>query len=121
MTDQRAGRRFRIRKGREMSRVFECGQTARDERFTVLAVRNGLQQARLGVAVSRRHGGAVRRNWLKRLVREAFRQTRATLPGGTDYVVIPRHHVVPQLADVQESLARLLPIAANRAEADEPK
>lgn len=46
---------------------------------------------RLGTAVSRRVGGAVVRNRLKRRIRECFRlQLRCGLPGGTGVVVIGR-------------------------------
>jgi ribonuclease P protein component len=45
---------------------------------------------RLGVSVSKDHGGAVRRNKLKRLLREAFRLERERLPRGLDVVLIPR-------------------------------
>lgn len=46
--------------------------------------------ARLGVSVSKDHGGAVRRNKLKRLLREAFRLERAALPANLDLVLIPK-------------------------------
>lgn len=45
---------------------------------------------RLGLAVSKEHGGAVRRNKLKRILREAFRLERPGLPGSFDLVLIPR-------------------------------
>ena len=46
--------------------------------------------ARLGVSVSKDHGGAVRRNKLKRLLREAFRLERHRFPQPVDLVLIPR-------------------------------
>ncbi len=46
--------------------------------------------ARLGITVSRRVGGAVVRNRLKRLLREAFRRHKQTFPRGLELVVIAR-------------------------------
>jgi ribonuclease P protein component len=47
-------------------------------------------RSRLGLVVSRRVGGAVERNRVKRVVREWFRQCRAQLPFTADFVVIAR-------------------------------
>jgi ribonuclease P protein component len=56
--------------------------------FTVLYKKNGEQESRLGLAISKKHcRGAVGRNRLKRLVRESFRINRAGLEG-LDVVVL---------------------------------
>ena len=47
-------------------------------------------EARLGVSVSRRVGGAVERNRLKRVLKERFAEIGATLPADHDFVVIVR-------------------------------
>jgi ribonuclease P protein component len=50
----------------------------------------GVERRRLGVTVSRRIGNAVRRNHIKRAVREWFRQSRESLAQTADIVVIAR-------------------------------
>ncbi len=49
---------------------------------------NGLSHARLGLAVSRKYGSAVRRNRLKRQLREAFRMHEIR-DVGVDVLAIP--------------------------------
>jgi ribonuclease P protein component len=64
---------------------------------------------RLGVSVSKDHGGAVRRNKLKRLLREAFRLERHALPPGVDIVLIPRQRPDDfPLAAMRDELVRLV-------------
>jgi ribonuclease P protein component len=45
---------------------------------------------RLGVTVSRKVGGAVQRNRVKRWLRECFRRSRDKFPRGLDLVVVAR-------------------------------
>ncbi|MFH1719924.1 MAG: ribonuclease P protein component [Planctomycetota bacterium] len=49
---------------------------------------NDCGHARLGVSIGKSHGNAVVRNRLKRLVREAFRQSQEQIPASFDYVVM---------------------------------
>ena len=61
-----------------------------DQLFTVYAAKRKTGDARLGITVSRRVSTkAVRRNWLKRRVRESFRYHKQPL-AGLDLVVIAR-------------------------------
>ena len=110
-TDRRFGKNLRIKRRGEFSRFFEQGRRASDGVLTVFVVRRDDPsepgQPRAGVAVSKRHGNAVRRNRIKRLCREAFRLTRAELPDGWDYMLVPRVSVAHTLAELRKSLRAL--------------
>jgi ribonuclease P protein component len=45
---------------------------------------------RMGITVSRKVGGAVVRNRVKRWIRECFRRRRTDFPGQVDFVVVAR-------------------------------
>jgi ribonuclease P protein component len=84
--------------------------------LVVHGVENHCQHPRLGISVSRRKvRRAHARNRLKRLIREAFRLSKAELPGGLDLVVIPRREDVP-LSAVRRSLIDLARRLAKRLE-----
>jgi ribonuclease P protein component len=72
-------------------RAFERKKSASDGSLIVYGVENGLDHPRLGISASKRKiRKASARNQFKRLVREAFRLSKADLPPGVDLVVVPR-------------------------------
>jgi ribonuclease P protein component len=84
------GKTERLRKNKEFSRVFKLGKAFVGEKIVVYTFENTLSCSRVGVTVSRKLGGAVERNQLKRIVREAWRAREGELRKGFDLVLVPR-------------------------------
>jgi ribonuclease P protein component len=86
-------RRHRLSRSRDFDAVYRQGRSV-STRFLVLYRfdREGDDdgEARLGIAVPRRIGGAVIRNRLKRRLRETWRELLPEVPRGADYVLLVR-------------------------------
>jgi ribonuclease P protein component len=107
ISDHQFPRRHRLRHRVEFAVVYRQRRPVSDETLLVFARHNQLGHPRLGLSVSRKVGKAVVRNRWKRLIREAFRQSKSELPASLDLIVIPRSKELPSLAVVKTSLTRL--------------
>ncbi|MFZ4534032.1 MAG: ribonuclease P protein component [Alsobacter sp.] len=85
------GRRGRITRSADFDRVYRSGRSHAN-RFLVVHTfpRGDDEPSRLGLSVSRKVGGAVERNRVKRLIREAFGERGEVLSPGQDVVVVAR-------------------------------
>jgi len=87
-------RRARITRSGDFDAVYRRGRSAANRHLVVYAFsrddRPGDAPARLGLSVSKKVGGAVERNRVKRVLREQFAAIAPGLPGGIDVVVIAR-------------------------------
>jgi ribonuclease P protein component len=107
MPDHSFSRKLRIRTAAEFDRIYKSRNFAADDVLVVNGMASGLPHPRLGLSVSKKVGNAVVRNRWKRLIREAFRLSRAQLPAGIDVVVRPQKGATPELAAIQHSLVAL--------------
>ena len=91
MADRARRRRRRLSRSGEFDRVYREGRSHASRHLVVYAFpRSDAESPRLGVSVGRKLGGAVERNRVKRLLREAFWARADGLPDGLDFVIVAR-------------------------------
>jgi ribonuclease P protein component len=116
-----ASKRRRLSRSGEFDRVYRDG-SSHATRYLVLYTfprrSDEGDDVRLGVSVSRKVGGSVERNRVKRVLREAFWDLSDRLPEQHDFVVVARAEIGELIeregkagvgASLEEALAAVLP------------
>lgn len=96
----------RIRLQGEFDAIYGAKIAKRVGPLRVHGIPNQMEHCRMGLSVSRRVGNAVKRNRVKRLLREAFRLQQHELPQGYDLVVVVMAHDLMQLDDYKRLLLK---------------
>lgn len=112
------GRARRIKSRREILAVQHGGSRVHTAHFLLILGRgpDATAASRLGITVTRKVGDSVRRNRVKRVVREAFRLAPAFLPVGIDLLVIAKSGAPTLgLAAVQAEWAAVRGLVERRA------
>jgi ribonuclease P protein component len=100
------GRELRLRRPEQFQRLRREGIVKYAGPLRVTGLPNDLGHSRVGLAISRRLGNAVRRNRVKRMIREAFRLTRHRFPAACDLIVSAKAHDPAGLEDYQRWLGQ---------------
>lgn len=79
---------LRIKKNADFQKVFKRGKRVFSPNLSLICYPS--EKMRMGIAVSKKHGKAVRRNRIKRLLREAFRLTCSELERNYCIIVLPK-------------------------------
>jgi len=115
-------RETRLVRRAEYDAVYREGRRRSSREFTLFVRPNGLEVSRFGWSIKKALGNAVRRNRIRRRLREIFRLHRREIATGWDIVVHPRTSVATaEFAALTRELVTLVN-SANLAKASpQPK
>ena len=99
----------RLRRNSDFGRVRSSGRSWVNRWLVLGVLANDLGRVRVGIAVSRRVGGAVTRVRVRRLIREAVRSRLSGISGGWDLVFVARASLVEaSFWELDQAVAQLL-------------
>ena len=79
---------LRLKKQSDFQKLFQKGKRAFAPSMTILYRHS--YQTTMGISIGKRHGKSVKRNRIKRLIREAFRAEISSIKGNYAFVIIPK-------------------------------
>jgi ribonuclease P protein component len=91
----------RIRRHAEFQEIYKTGARIHSRYCTLFVKPNQSTVGRLGVAATKKLGGAVQRNRAKRLIREIFRHN--DIAPGFDIIVVPKREFLGASLTVLEA------------------
>ncbi len=79
---------YRLKKQSDFQKLFQKGKRAFSPSLTMIY--RPSEKTFMGISIGKRHGKSVKRNKIKRLIREAFRLVREEMRGNYAIVLIPK-------------------------------
>jgi len=86
-------KKWKVRKRQHYQAIYQEGRRLHSRNFVIVLRENSEGTVRFGITVGKKVGNAVKRNRIKRLLREYFRLNRDAFRGSTDIVIIARKDI----------------------------
>lgn len=104
---------FRVKKNKDFQKAFSTGKSFANRQFVVYVVNKEDQpNFRIGLSVSKKLGNAVKRNQIKRYIRQSIQELKLELKPKKDYIIIARKPVADMdFFEVKKSLSHVLSVA----------
>ncbi len=97
---------YRLKKEKDFNLVFNKGKRYYSNNLTLICIESNSLKA--GFVVSKKHGGSVKRNRIKRILRESFRSFMPNIAQNFFFVFIPKVKDEYTLIDFKKSMSYLL-------------
>jgi len=99
---------IRLTRGTDFQAAFHNRCCVSEGWLALYGIPNGLTYSRFGLSIGKRLvGNNVRRNKVRRLLREVIRLRMNQIPPGYDWVLTSRRGGIPQLGELLSTLPRL--------------
>ena len=97
-----------LKKNKDFTVVYRRGVSKANKHLVMYIYKNGLDQNRIGISVSKKVGNSVVRHHLTRLICESYRLNEEMFNSGLDIVVVAREaSASANFSDIQRSLLHL--------------
>lgn len=98
-----------LKKNYEFVRIYKKGRFYAGRLIVLYVLKNNYRVNRLGIAVNRKVGKSVRRNRIKRLIKESYRFYEDFLRDGLDMVFVARStDNLPDYSEISKEMKFLL-------------
>ena len=106
-------KRQRVKKNAEFQKIFKRGKSFANRQFVLYFLpKEGQEEFRIGLSVSKKVGNAVVRNQIKRYIRQSFLELKDEVNPNMDYVIIARTQAASlDFHETKKSLQHVLKIA----------
>lgn len=104
---------YRVKKNKEFQEIFKKGKSFANRQFVVYSLKKPEQEHfRIGISVSKKLGNAVRRNQIKRYIRQAFLELEKDIRNEYDLIIIARKPTADMdFFEIKKSLIHVLSLS----------
>lgn len=99
---------YRLKKNYQYNYVYKHAKSVGDKNFLILYCTSNVAQSKVGFSVSKKYGGAVQRNRIRRQMKAVMSNFMPQLKHGYNLVIIPRRSEAYLHNDIVSSFAKLL-------------
>ncbi len=98
-----------LKQNHEFRRLYHKGKSAVSPYFAIYCRRTGRPESRLGITTGVKLGHAVKRNFVRRRIRELYRTNESKFSPGYDIVVVARTRAIfGRYAELERSFLQLM-------------